>query len=582
MLICWDTRLQRRVAIKRIAFNTHGNPTNFALNPSSIQDDAIKDALAEARVASMLAHPNIVTMYDFETDDAYAYLVMEYIDGMTLAELLDRVEGGVLTPDETSYVARSISKAIAYAHENRVLHLDIKPSNIMFDHMGSVKLCDFGMATLASAAGYADARGGTVGYMPQEQIDGDLVDERCDVFAFASVIWQALCGKAPFSAMDVETSRKLMQKPPKPAFSSYRLDMPAVSQSMAQDILLQALESTPHTRTSDIRAFGEEISHVLGDPHIGKSSIHDLITQALADDNPTEDEIREQLPLSFRYPWLPRVIARAATLTTILIPTLFLSAHLGYEPFVQGGVVLSSVITSIFLPAYASVIPAALLVWGLISSPSAFTGVHAFLPFIFLVLYIGTYIVFAREHRHEATQMSSVPYVNISIGVWIGALTGSPFVACVVTPAFLSPLASVLTVTTSWLITHVTHACLYSPHPSSHSFDIGFCVEHLLSHTTKEELVALSVCAISACVASLIYHKTRSRIAHKLAQTIVSAAFIGSFILQGTSSIHVASGIWSTFGLVCTIIAVSLSFLMYIIADNTHTQSTAEEDESGS
>ena len=139
---CWDKRLQRRVAIKRMPLADWGTTA--------------EEALAEARTACMLSHPNIVTVFDFESDGIFAYLVMEYVDGLNLAELLGRVEGGRLTPEECAHVLQSVARALAFAHENRVLHLDIKPTNIMIDRQGVVKLADFGMATLASAAGYGD------------------------------------------------------------------------------------------------------------------------------------------------------------------------------------------------------------------------------------------------------------------------------------------------------------------------------------------------------------------------------------------------------------------------------------------
>ncbi|HBG3383078.1 TPA: serine/threonine protein kinase, partial [Clostridioides difficile] len=124
---CWDLRLQRRVAIKRLP----------------ILDDAATttadEALAEARTACMLGHPNIVTVFDFESDGAYAYIVMEYVDGLNLAELLARVEGGRLTCEECAQVLDSVARALEFAHENRVLHLDIKPTNIMIDRQGVVK-----------------------------------------------------------------------------------------------------------------------------------------------------------------------------------------------------------------------------------------------------------------------------------------------------------------------------------------------------------------------------------------------------------------------------------------------------------
>ena len=181
VLVCWDVRLQRRVAVKCLPLDAEGDAASV-----------VDEALAEARASSFLTHPNIVTVHDFAVDDRYAYIVMEYVDGVTLAELMARVEGGVLIWCEVAHVLRSVAAALAYAHDNGVLHLDIKPANVMVARDGSVKLADFGMASIASAAGWGGARGGTVGYMPPEQLTGDLVDERTDVFALAAVCYEAL------------------------------------------------------------------------------------------------------------------------------------------------------------------------------------------------------------------------------------------------------------------------------------------------------------------------------------------------------------------------------------------------------
>ena len=182
--ICLDSRLQRRVAIKRMPLASPLERTCAA---------TMAAALAEARTASMLQHPNIVQVIDFTYDAAYAYLVMEYVDGLTLEEFLAQVDGNSLTYDETASIADALVQALSYAHENGVLHLDIKPANVLIDRSGHVKLADFGMATLANAAGFGGARGGTIGYMPPEQLNGEEVDERTDEFALAAVLYEALC-----------------------------------------------------------------------------------------------------------------------------------------------------------------------------------------------------------------------------------------------------------------------------------------------------------------------------------------------------------------------------------------------------
>ncbi len=316
VLTCWDTRLQRRVAIKRMPLVAQAG---YARETSTIEE-----ALAEARTSSMLAHPNIVTVFDFEIDPAYAYLVMEYVDGLTLAELLSRVEGGTLTGDECAYLVESVAKALQFAHDNGVLHLDIKPSNIMIDHSGVVKLCDFGMATLASAAGYGGARGGTVGYMPPEQIDGDLVDERCDVFSLAVVVWQSLTGSNPFASNSAEESRRKIDRGPKPALSKTNPEY----EGMAEEALMQALDPNPSSRIPSIEAFSSEVSFGLGDSAQGADSIRLLMGQDEASQASEGDWDPSDLPLSYRYPWLGGLFERGGAALATAVLSVPLAPHI--------------------------------------------------------------------------------------------------------------------------------------------------------------------------------------------------------------------------------------------------------------
>ena len=295
---CWDTRLQRRVAIKRLPILAESGTTTAT------------EALAEARTACMLGHPNIVTVFDFESDGAYAYLVMEYVDGLNLAELLARVEGGRLTCEECAHVLGSVSRALAFAHENRVLHLDIKPANIMIDRQGTVKLADFGMSTLASAAGYGDARGGTVGYMPPEQVEGRTVDERADVFALAVVVWQSLTGQDPFAAPTAQESLSKIRRGPARPLSK---DRPELS-GAAEQVLLDAMAPMAADRTASVGQMADSLLFYLGSPTQGSASLRGLVEQSERDDD-TETTTWEQrhLPLELRFPWLGTALARAVT-----------------------------------------------------------------------------------------------------------------------------------------------------------------------------------------------------------------------------------------------------------------------------
>lgn len=271
--VCWDPRLMRRVAIKTIS-----------LHPQSEQAQALlRGALAESRTASMLAHPNIVSMLDFEADAQSAYIIMEYVEGASLSELLDATDDHMLTFDEAACVAEAVGEALSYAHDNGVLHLDIKPDNILIDESGRVRLADFGMATLSSATGYGGPTGGTVGYMPPEQILVGAVDVRTDVFAFASVMYEALTGARPFAAPTPEESLDLvcgvLADP-----CALNEDIPA----QAADALLRALDPDPEGRQESVAEFTDELRRGLGSPRAGRRSLAGLVQDV------TSDEMTEQ------------------------------------------------------------------------------------------------------------------------------------------------------------------------------------------------------------------------------------------------------------------------------------------------
>ena len=296
VFICRDQFLQRRVAIKRIPFSLD--------NDASAQTTSMKTALTEARTQCMLKSNNIVAVYDFLVDDRYSYLIMECVEGMSLAELLSRVEDGVLSFDECAHVVDSVAAALAHAHENRALHLDIKPANILIDRSGTVKLTDFGMATLASAAGYGGARGGTVGYMPPEQITGDYVDERTDIFSLAVVVWEALTGRCPFAAPTAEKSLALIERGPSPMLSQVEPSLAGV----VENTLMYALDPNQTQRITSIEEFACDLVDALGDVDEGRESLIDLLSQA--GEEPAEKPRVANLPLRYHAAKLPSLAER--------------------------------------------------------------------------------------------------------------------------------------------------------------------------------------------------------------------------------------------------------------------------------
>lgn len=275
VMVCWDTRLERKVAIKCMPLAT----------TAGIAASTLNEALSEARITSHLQHNNIVTVHDFEVRDNIAYLIMEYVDGFTLSDLLTRVEGGVLTYDECAHLLDSLSAALDFAHSKGVLHLDIKPGNVFIDTDGNIKLGDFGMASLASIAGLEGARGGTVGYMPPEQLQGYMVDERTDVFALAVVCYQALTGASPFLAADADASLKKIMKGARPlAKVEPELKGPV------SDCIARAMSADATARQDSAGELARATLPYLGDEVDGKASIVSLMAQAKGETGPTDEE----------------------------------------------------------------------------------------------------------------------------------------------------------------------------------------------------------------------------------------------------------------------------------------------------
>jgi serine/threonine-protein kinase len=208
-----DTRLGRRVAVKVLAED--------AMSPSRRQR-----FLREARAASALNHPGIVTIHDVGHDQGVDFIVMEHVEGCTLREVLD---AGPLEVDAALGYVRQAAAALAVAHAAGIVHRDLKPQNLMLTAGGQLKILDFGLASVEAGEAGSDvateerltalgAVVGTPGYMSPEQAEGRPVDARTDVFSLGIILYEMLTGKMPFRSTSVAgVLYEIVHRVPEPA-----------------------------------------------------------------------------------------------------------------------------------------------------------------------------------------------------------------------------------------------------------------------------------------------------------------------------------------------------------------------------
>jgi serine/threonine-protein kinase len=196
VFLAQDQKLRRKVAIKFIARHKEVSPA------------VEKRFLREARSASQLNHPNIVTIYEIGETENHTYIVMEYVEGRSLRELILACD---LTPSTTLEIAMQISDALAEAHSHNLIHRDIKPENILLNERGRAKLLDFGLArtfgpfaseqdgpTVVDSLTDSGAVVGTLPYMSPEQLRREALDHRSDIFSFGIVLFEMMTGRHPF------------------------------------------------------------------------------------------------------------------------------------------------------------------------------------------------------------------------------------------------------------------------------------------------------------------------------------------------------------------------------------------------
>jgi serine/threonine-protein kinase len=231
-----DTRLERRVAVK-------------VIHPHLADDPALAARFErEARAAARLSHPDVVSVYDQGTDGSYAFLVMEYVPGATLRDVLrDR---GRLELDEAFAVMDHVLAALAAAHEAGLVHRDVKPENVLLTADGRVKVADFGLARAVQGTTVTTTGSvlmGTAAYLPPEQVEHGISDSRTDVYSAGVMLFELLTGGPPFTADNTYALLRKHVEEDIPPPSSRARGIPAE----VDELVLAATARDPNRRLGD-------------------------------------------------------------------------------------------------------------------------------------------------------------------------------------------------------------------------------------------------------------------------------------------------------------------------------------------
>ncbi len=255
-----DEKLGKLVAVKMLS------------EPGSWPGESRARLRQEARSAAILNHPSIVAVYDYDEEEGSPFIVYEYIDGETLDK---RIAGGPLPEDKIVEIGSQIASGLAYAHERGILHRDIKPQNIIVGTDGRAKILDFGIAKKMrlnlvapdgspieddSAVTLAGTILGTVQYMSPEQVAGETLDGRADVFSLGTVLWEMATGTNPFLGKSVTSTVGRIMSSETPRFET---DTGRISDEL-QAIILRALQKRREDRYQSALLLYEDLERTRG------------------------------------------------------------------------------------------------------------------------------------------------------------------------------------------------------------------------------------------------------------------------------------------------------------------------------
>jgi serine/threonine protein kinase len=293
-----DPLIGRTVAVKTIRLSEEGTGMSHAQLVERFQ--------TEVRAAGLLAHPNIVVIYDAGEADGLCYITMELVNGKSLQSLLDANEKFPLP--RLLRIMEQVCSALQFAHDNKVVHRDIKPANIMLTSDDHVKVTDFGTAKILQyGAQQHTSATGTPSYMSPEQIKGKGLNGRADIFSLGVMLYEMTTGQKPFRGQDVATVLyRILNEDPVPP---HKLN-PNLSQGVSSTIM-KALAKSPHLRYETCRELLEDLKNYRpGETGSGTNAAHAV--KSMAPPPAREVPARDAKPRNFKteMPKIPGVDAR--------------------------------------------------------------------------------------------------------------------------------------------------------------------------------------------------------------------------------------------------------------------------------
>lgn len=244
-----DTILNRKVAVKVL----RGDLAN--------DEKFIRRFQREAQSVANLSHPNIVEVYDVEEEEGQHYIVMEYIEGKTLKQLLQK--RGSLTLSEVIDIMLQLTDGLAHAHDAYIIHRDIKPQNIMIQDDGLVKITDFGIAMALNATQLTQTNSvmGSVHYLPPEQANGKSSTIKSDIYSLGILMYELITGSVPFKG---DNAVEIALKHLKEKIPSIRRQNPTIPQSV-ENIVLRATAKNPKNRYDSVKDMNKDLKECLNE-----------------------------------------------------------------------------------------------------------------------------------------------------------------------------------------------------------------------------------------------------------------------------------------------------------------------------